>query len=372
MRSASISKIDGAEDNIAAAVKHLDDGDLVVLPTETVYGVAARADLASARAKLAEIKDRPTGKPFTVHIGHKDQVARYVTELGGVARRLIEKAWPGPMTLVLQQPKPADAPAAAVVDEAGIAAMYHEGTIGLRLPDDDATAEILQRVGGPVVMASANRAGQPPPGDYRSAMAALGRSVAFGVDGGPTRYNKASTVVGIEGGKFRVLREGVFDERMIRDMANRNILFVCSGNTCRSPMAKALAKRLVAEKLGCQPQDLPDHSLQVSSAGASAFPGSPASPNAVKVLAERGIDMADHRSQPLTLDLTRKANHIFTMTAAHQAAVLSIDPTAGDRVTCLSPDGDIEDPFGGDVEDYARCAERIETALRKRLQEIEL
>jgi len=146
------------------------------------------------------------------------------------------------------------------------------------------------------------------------------------------------------------------------------VLFVCTGNTCRSPMAEALFRRLAAERLGCRPEEIERHGVVVASAGISAWAGTRASAGAIDVMAEMGGDLGGHESQPLTEDLVRQADVILTMTAAHRAAILAQFPEAGGRVTMLSPDRqDVLDPIGGSLDIYRRCARQIHGHLAARL-----
>jgi len=136
-------------------------------------------------------------------------------------------------------------------------------------------------------------------------------------------------------------------------------------------MAEALLRKLLAEKLGCNPTDLADRGYLVESAGTGAYAGSPANPAAVDALSDMGLDISTHRSQPLNLYLASRADYIYVMTADHARIVAALGAGVADRVRTLDEE-DIEDPIGGDKALYRRCAERIENALRNRLKEIVL
>jgi len=137
-----------------------------------------------------------------------------------------------------------------------------------------------------------------------------------------------------------------------------NVLFVCTGNTCRSPMAAAMFTDLIeqAGKAGAK----------AFSAGISAYPGMPASPEAIRVMDERGIDIGDHRTRLLTPDLIEEADLILCMSRGHLAAVRAL--SAGDKAWLLSgyaagENVDIEDPFGRGIDAYRACAAQLHAYL---------
>lgn len=356
---------------IAEAARCLAEGGLVVFPTETVYGLGVNATDPSALQRLRTVKERDEGKPFTVHIGSRPAVERFVPKLSGLGRRLTGKAWPGPLTIVFRVDDVLSAPVIRETSPQHAAALYHEGTVGIRCPDDPVALSLLSTASVPIVATSANPASQPAPVDAEEALATLDGKVDMVLDGGRTRYAKPSTIVEVSDNTYRVLREGVLDERVIRRMTQVLFVTVCSGNTCRSPMAAGLLRALLTEKLGIAEKDLATQGYMVESAGVSAMSGAPASTGAVHALAARGIQIGGHRSQPLTFDLASRADYIFAMTDAHVQAVHRLCPSARERVRKLA-DENIEDPIGEGDEVYAQCARKIETALRRRLEEVAL
>ena len=134
-----------------------------------------------------------------------------------------------------------------------------------------------------------------------------------------------------------------------------NVLFVCTGNTCRSPMAAALFNKIATEK---------DLDVRIESAGIFAEEGAPASTEAIIVMKEYDIDLLGHHAQPINTELLEKSDVILTMTAAHK---MLLEQYAEGKVFTLSEyadlDDDIDDPFGGDVEEYKECADELYNTL---------
>jgi protein-tyrosine phosphatase len=141
-------------------------------------------------------------------------------------------------------------------------------------------------------------------------------------------------------------------------MNDYQVLLVCTGNTCRSPMAEVLAREVLQDRQG----------VSVASAGVFAGDGNAATPEAVEAMRAMGLDLSPHRSRGLTRQMIDEADQVYTMTASHRRAVLDLVPDAEIKVQRLDPDADIDDPIGGDLETYRATAEQIRAALEKRLK----
>lgn len=347
----------------------LNRGGLVVFPTETVYGLAARADSQEAMARLREVKSRGPDKAFTVHIADNDDANRYAPDIQGVAKRLTKKAWPGPLTIIASVDRDKPTPAMAVLDQFTIDAIYHDNTIGLRCPDDNITRAILRKIDAPVVATSANLAGQPAPLASEDVLRDLDGRFDLLIDAGPTKYAKPSTIVRMTGSSYEIIREGVYDAGIVERLSMVRIMFVCTGNTCRSPMAEAMAKKMLADRMGCDVCDLESAGVIVTSAGTSGGMGG-ATQYALNVMKKRGLDLSQHTSTSLTSDMIRQADYVFAMTRSHVDRMIEMAPEVKERVILLLDNQDVHDPIGGADDEYEACAQTIEQGLESRLKEV--
>lgn len=358
----------GSYDELAtAAARALRDGGLVVFPTETVYGVAASAASPDGMQRLRRMKNRGEPRPFTVHIGRRGDAEQYVQHAPPVFYRLARRAWPGPVTLITETRVTPDelrrlAPAAQPGE------ILCDGCVGLRYPAHPVAERLLTEARVPVVASSANYAGDPPPTNFEACGAVLA-DVEYAFDGGRTAYGGPSTIVEVRRGGWSIQRAGVMEERTLRRLATSEIVMVCTGNSCRSPMAEYLFRHELGQRLGMSGEELTRQGFVVASAGAAANVGMPMSRGSLDELARRGINGSVHGSQPLTEEMVRRAERVFVMTPEHREAVLALAPGFEEKVMLLDPDGPVADPIGGTSEDYARAAQQIERAVQRRVEE---
>ena len=177
------------------AARILRNGGLVAFPTETVYGLGADATNPRAIERLNQVKGRPPEKPYSLHLHSEKQVRPFVKAIPPLAAKLMERFWPGPLTIVMPG---------------------KDGhTVGFRFPDHPVAHAFLALCDVVVAAPSANRSGSPPPTDAQEVLAALDGNVECVLDGGPTRLGRESTVVEILGGKVEIRREGAIEREAI-------------------------------------------------------------------------------------------------------------------------------------------------------------
>lgn len=190
--------------DILFARKILEKGELVAVPTETVYGLAANALNAKAVTKIFVTKNRPTFDPLIIHIASEAQLENFVTSVPDDAKKLIKHFWPGPLTLVL--PRNKNIPD---IVTAGLS------TVGVRCPDHYLTQQLLALINFPLAAPSANPFGYVSPTTAEHVNAQLGEQISYILDGGPCRVGIESTIIGFENNKPIIYRRGGIPEEAI-------------------------------------------------------------------------------------------------------------------------------------------------------------
>jgi tRNA threonylcarbamoyl adenosine modification protein (Sua5/YciO/YrdC/YwlC family) len=334
------------EDKIRIATQALSNGGLAIIPTETVYGIAADMRNTKAVSQLYRVKQRSEDKPFSLHIDNKERVEDFVVDPSPLAFKLIDKFWPGPLTLIFP-------------------AKGGDSKVGLRMPDNNIALRLIVGVGAPLVCPSANLSGRRAPVNFGQAIKDLGDVVDVAIDGGKTKLGIESSVFDLTKIPYRIKRQGALSPEEIQRVARKKIvLFVCTGNSCRSVMAKAfLGKRINEENRD---------DIEILSAGILGIPNLGASPLTKQVLEREGINVEGHESAKVSSLMIKKSDIILVMEKMHEQRILEIVPQAKPRLFLLKEFAkiedsslDIEDPIGRPIEFHEYIFSTIKEAINR-------
>jgi protein-tyrosine phosphatase len=357
-----------------------------------VYAVLGKASNPEAMKTLAALQDKASNelaellggasrgavassggtRPWTWHAATVDDVIRVFGLAAPAHRRVARMLLPGPVRLLIET---TSKEAARVCIELGVQPemIDHDGLFAVRVPNHPTCLEVLALCQGSVVGTNSRSiglsvdAGGDLVDDADKTAKALG--VTALIDQGPTQYRKRSASVRLQAnGDWRVESEGAVDERSIRKRVEFSVLMVCTGNTCRSPMAQSIAQHEIGEGALGNAQHIP---VRVESAGVAASNNAPMTREAREALSKLGIEPHKHASRMVNRDLVREADVIFALTKGHAMRLIDLVPEAKSKVFLLDPQGhDVSDPIGGTLDDYVECATLLRSHVQDRVKEI--
>lgn len=375
-------------EKIKLAADSLRRGAIIAFPTETVYGLGVNLANEKAVRRLYEVKQRLGHKPITVHIGSAEKIKELATQIPDFTFKLTKQFWPGPLTLILsgkQNGKTIGASASLSANGEPLdsargsprgseLAELRSRTIGFRFPKHPVALGIINESRSIVGATSANISQTQAAKSPAEVLTQFNGLIDIIVDGGIVEGIE-STILDLTCFPPKIIREGKMANEVkeslseILKLRTKTILLVCTGNSCRSPMAKGYLTSLLKDR----------GDIEVISAGVAAMSGMYATHEAVKVMADAGVDISGHFARNLTDEMIKKADLILVMEKQHQEKILQRAPQAKGKVYLLKEFGqdnnssqqedlDIPDPIGKPLEFYQKCftiiKEEIERIVR--------
>jgi protein-tyrosine phosphatase len=323
--------------------EYLLNGDIISFPTETVYGLGAIGSSLVSVDALYTIKNRDRSKPLGIYIHTTGQLSDLKITTDQKLDRLINAIWPGPVTLLITN--------------------QNGDKLGIRFSENQVIHDVLQGLPTYIVGTSANMSGAPDCLTAHDVFREFNGKIPLVIDGGITKYQKASSIIDVSQEPYVILRKGAgypelkrfLNDSKIEYTQTQSILIVCTGNTCRSPMVEAYLRKVLAE------QGI--NGFSVKSCGVYAPLNMKASPDAVSVMQSEGMDISDHVSKNIDDDLAAEADKVLVMTGEHQFSLLSRYPQLKDKILVL----DIVDPIGRGAKAYNETLNLIKAKIKENL-----
>lgn len=317
--------------------------------TGSMFGIGCFAFSKEAIAKIDSLKNRNRKSGYIVLIPDIGWLKRFNVQVFPKVHRILQQYWPGELSVVLEVPDPK------------FEHISQNGKVAFRIPTDELLREFIKKMDQPIISTSVNISGEKPVQKLDEILAGFESWFDFAILPDDVRpgNNLPSTIIEFSDEKLKLIREGniPFSEIELSYQLPQ-ILFVCIGNTCRSPIAEYLANNIITEK---------NLNFRAASVGFIAD-GMPISDNSKHVLALNGIDASNHISTLLNEENLRKSWLVLTMTGKHKNKILQLYPASASKVYTLSEyagfNNDVADPIGENIEYYENTFEEINEKVK--------
>lgn len=323
-------------------------GSVMVLPGDCGYVALINPAGPNVETQLAALNAVRETTPAVLAWGPDDPAGLGLTlPLGG--HRLLSRGWPAP--LIIEVPGQPEWPASWT--KAVRQAVWVEEKVRFRCPEHPLFDAIAPALEMPTLVVDSFLS------TAEELIDALDDPSTVAVSSSKLSVEEKPTVVTVGKTGWKITEQGSLSADEVEKLASRIILFVCTGNTCRSPLAEGLAKKLLADRLKCEIAELPSRGFWVLSAGVAASSGNPAATESIAVAAELGSDLSQHESRPVNPQLLAAADEAIAMTRNHAHTLISRYAGIGPEPILLCGDEDLDDPIGAGLGVYRDCARAI-------------